>query len=98
MGFVIRLHSVSFGAFLADPLLLITVLPPEVFLDPDKISERVAGIVVEAAGLRADVDTLPGHRGLALQQFPRHFVPSPVHLQVLVALKPLVADLAHVSI
>lgn len=98
MRLVIGLHGVAFRAFLADPLLVIAVFPPEVFLDPHKIAEGVAGVVVKAAGLGADEDTLPSYRGLALQQFPRNLVPPPVHLQILITLEPLVADLAHVSI
>jgi hypothetical protein len=33
VGFVIRLHSITFGAPFTYPLLLAAVFPPEVFLD-----------------------------------------------------------------
>ena len=99
MGLVIGLNGVSFGAFVAHPLLVIAVLPAKVLLDPDEIAERVAGVVVQAAGLRAHKDPLL-HLILyfPLQQFPRHLVSPPVHLQILVPLKSLVADLTHVPV
>lgn len=98
MGFIIGLNGVAFGAFFADPLLLVAVFSPEMFFDSDEIAEGVAGVVVEAARLRADENTLSGHRSFALQQFPGHLVAPPVHLQILISLEPLIADLTHVSI
>jgi hypothetical protein len=98
MGFVIGLNSIALGAFLTDPLLVIAMLPPEMLLYPNKITQRVAWIVVQAARLRANENPLLHHRILPLQQLPRHLVPPPMHLKVLVSLKPLVADLAHITI
>ena len=98
VGFVIRLNSIALVAFLTDPLLVITVLSSEVLLDSNQITQCVAGVMVQAAGLRAHKHPLPHHRRLPLQQLPWHLMASPVHLKVLVSLKPLVADLTNVSI
>ena len=35
MGFVIRLNSISFGALVTDPLLVVAMLSSEVLLDAD---------------------------------------------------------------
>lgn len=103
MGLVIRLHGITLGAPLTHPLLLVAVLPPVVLLDPNEVAERVAGVVVEAGRLRAHEHPLPRHCPrspgiLPLEQLPRHLVPPTVHLEVLVPLEPLVADLAHVAV
>lgn len=98
MGFVIGLNCVTFGALVANPLLVIAVLSSEVLLDANKITEGVAGVMVQAAWLWAHEHPLLYDRSLSLQQLPRHLVPSPVHLQVLVSLKSLVADLTNVTI
>lgn len=98
MGFVVRMNCVPFWAFLTDPLLVVAVLPPKMFLNPHEIAERVARVVVQAARLRAYEHPLFGDRSFPLQQFPRHFVPAPVHLQILVPLETLVADLADVPV
>lgn len=66
MGFVIRLNRVTFGAFLTDPLLVIAMLPPEMLLNPNQITESVARIVVQAAWLRAHENSLLHHWILSL--------------------------------
>lgn len=100
MGFVVRLNSVAFGASLANPLLEDAVLPAEVLFYSDQISEGVARVVVKTSWLRTYVDSL-FHLLiflLSLQKLPWYFMPSSMHLEILIPLKPLVADLTHVPI
>lgn len=55
-------------------------------------------VMVQAARLRAHEDPLSNIRRLPLQKLPRDLMPSSVHLEVLVALKPLAADLTYIAI
>lgn len=64
---VIRLDGVSLRALLADPLPAVTMLPPEMLLNPDEVAERVARVMVKARGLRANKHALPGRRRVPLQ-------------------------------
>lgn len=97
--FVIRLNSIAFGALVTHPLLVITVLPPEVLLDPNKVTKGMTWVMVQTTRLWANKHPLL----LPLccfpfQQLPWHLMPPPVHLKILVSLKPLVADLTHISV
>jgi hypothetical protein len=98
VGFVIGLNGVSFGAFLTHPLLVIAVLPSEMLFDADKVAKGMAWVVVQATWFWADKNPLPHLLCLPLKQFPWHFVPSPMHLQILVSLEPLVADLTDIAV
>lgn len=82
MSLEIRVNSIGLGAAVADPLLVVAMLPPEVLLDPDEVAQGVAGVVVQARRLGAHEHPLPHYsRGaLPLQELPRHLVPPPVHL------------------
>lgn len=95
--FPVRLHGVFLRAPLAFKLLL-PVFPAEMLLNSGEISERPRRIVVDAARLRADVYALPRLLARSLPEFPRQVVAAPVELQILVPLKPFVADLAHESV
>lgn len=96
---VVRLYGVPLGAPRADPLPLATVFPTEMLLDPDKISERMAWVVVETTRLGTDEHSLSYFTlSLPLHQLPRNLVPSTVHLQVLVPLETLVAYFTYIPI
>lgn len=97
MGFAIRLDGVFLGAALAFVLLL-AVFPAEMLFDSGEITECSRRIVVDACGLRADVDALPHVLAAPLPELPRQVVAASVELQILVALEPFAADLAHESI
>lgn len=98
MRLVIGLNSIAFRALFTNPLLVIAVLSPEVLLDTYQITKRMARVMVQATRLRAYKNALPYNGGLSFEKFPRNFMSPSVHLQVLVSLKPLVTDLAHVTI
>ena len=80
MGFVIRLNSIAFGAFLTHPLLVIAMFPSEMFFYSHKITKGMTGVMVQAARLWAHKHSLLHLLCLSLEQFPWHFVPSPMHL------------------
>lgn len=94
MSFAVGLNGVFFGAALAFVLLL-AVFPAEVLFDSSEIAEGSRRIVVDAGGLRADEDALPHLLARPLPELPRQIVAAAVELQILVALKPFLADLAH---
>lgn len=53
MSLIVTLHCIPLAALLAHPLLAVGVLPSVVLLDSDEIAQSVAGVVVQAARLRA---------------------------------------------
>lgn len=97
MRLPIRLDRVFLGAFIALPLFL-PVLPAEVLLDPRQIAESSRRMVVDAAGLGADINPFPDIFPRPLPQLPRQIMSPTMKLQVLVPLKTLIADFADESV
>ena len=98
VGFVIRLNGIAFRALVTNPLFVVAMLPPKMLLYPNKIAKSMTRVMVQTAWFWAHKHPLLHLLSLPLKQFPWHFVPSSVHLKVLVSLKPLVADLTHISV
>lgn len=97
MGLPIGLHCVIFRALFALPLLL-AVFPAKVLLYSSEITESSRRMVVDARRLRTDIYLFFHLFGRPLPEFPWKIVTSPVKLQILVSLKPFVANFTHKSI
>lgn len=98
VSLVIRLHCIAFGASLTYPLFVVAMFPPEMLLDPNKVTQGMTRVMVQASWFRAHKHSFSNHWCLPLQKLPWHLVPPPMHLQVLVPLESLVADLTHITI
>jgi len=97
VGFPIRLNGVFLRTLVAFPLLL-AVLSAKVLLNPSQITQSSRGIVMNTRTLRANIDLLLHLLTCPLPELPWKIVPSPVKLQILIPLKPLVTNLANKSI
>ena len=97
MSLPIGLDCIFLRALFALPLLL-AVLPAEVLLYSGQIAESSRRMVVDARRLRADIDFLFHLFASPLPEFPWKIVTSPVKLQILISLKPFVANFTHKSI
>lgn len=97
VSFPIRLNCIFLGAFLAFPLLL-TVLSAEVLFNSGEITQRSRRVMVDTRWFRADIHPLPHLLARPLPQLPWQIVTSPVKLQILVPLKPFVANFAYESV
>lgn len=97
MGFPIGLYRVLLGALIAFPLLL-PVLPTEMLLYPREITQSSRRVVVHARRLGTHVDPLLHLLARPLPKLPRKIVTPPMELQILIPLKPFVANFAHESV
>lgn len=79
VGFPVGLNCVFLGAPLA-LILLLAMLPAEMFLDSGEITEGSRGIMMNASGLRADINPLSYIFTGSLPEFPRQVVAPPVKL------------------
>lgn len=95
--FPIGLNGVLLQALVALPLLL-AMLPTKMFFDAGEVTESSRRIMVNATGFRAYIDPLLRLFPCSLPELPRQVMPSTVKLEVLVSLKPLIADLTHESV
>lgn len=94
MGFPIGLDGIFLRTLITLPVLL-TMLTAEVLLDACEIPKRARWIVVNAAGLRANINPFLHLLPRPLPELPWQVMPSPVKLQILISLKTFVADLAY---
>lgn len=97
MRFPIGLNRVSFGALITLPFLF-SMLSTEMLLDAGEIAQRPGGIVMDTRFLGTNIHSFPDFLGRPLAQLPWEVMPTPVKLQVLVSLEPLVANFAHKSV
>jgi len=68
----VRLDSVPFRTLFASPLLFTAVLSAIVFSDAHKVTERMAGVVMQTGLHRAYVNALEHLRSPPLRQCPRY--------------------------
>ena len=97
VSFPVRLNCVFLRTLLALPLLL-AMFSTEMFFYPSKVAEGSGGVVVNAGLLGADVNLLSNLFVRPLLELPWKIVSSSVQLQVLVSLKPFIADFTYESI
>jgi hypothetical protein len=69
---IVRLDSVPFGTLFALPLLFSAVLSAIVLSDAHKVTERMAGVVMQTGLHRAHVNALEHLRSPPLRQCPRY--------------------------
>lgn len=99
VGLVIGPDGIALPTSLTLPFLL-AVLSAEMFLNAGEVAESAGRVMVDAAGLGANVHSFssrwPARR--MLPELPREVMPAPVELKVLLALEPSVADLADEAV
>lgn len=74
------------------------MLPAEVLLYPREIAQSSGRIMVNTSRLRTHINSLFDFLARSLPQFPRKIMSSAMKLQVLVPLKPFIANFTHESI
>ncbi|GMQ10940.1 hypothetical protein CsSME_00053745 [Camellia sinensis var. sinensis] len=65
MGLVIRLNSIAFGALLTNPLLIITMFPPEMLLDSDEKGAPVQKLI----DIVNEISTISDYRCTVKKQY-----------------------------
>lgn len=67
MSFIIGLDGISFRTPSTDPLFIVAVFPPVVFLNPNQISKGMAWVVMQTCWFRANEHSFLHFRRFSLQ-------------------------------
>lgn len=97
MSFPIRLNRVFLRTLVAFPLLL-AVFSTKMLLYPRKIPQSSRRVVMYARSFRAHIDPLFDLLARPLSELPWQIMTPTMKLQILIPLKPFVANFTYESI